>query len=566
MHKVGIEIPAGGRVGSAVFFFVFGAFILFFMFLMAKGFVKSACYTDWAPAEAALIQDNENTGNLRYTYVWQGKNYSGAYEVKSDSEKKHRSFALNGAALTCRLNPEKPQESVLFWSQPVGGILFLVSFMLVFSGVFFGLVCVVFSRKKRIAPWFTGFALFHLCYALFLYQVLARTPDDAFAAVHGMAKGVILLPSLILFLVSLFFLFARRKVKMKGSWALVLFPLPFLGVGLFMVWLCHSGIAKVEKRLSWVEVPAMIIDQNMKKQRSSDKNRSTTYRAQGTYRYTFEGKAYVGDSVDGTTGFDNVGSYQSKVAGMMKRAQKSGEGLTCRVNPANPSEAVLFNWVRPEMVAFQSVFIYSFPTVGVILLIFFILTFWRDVRAGRSGAWRIDNRPQAFALTAIGLADTFFFAWLVSRMMALPPEAVYGGAVPEWLKLLMVPGVIFVGVGMIWLWRIWPRRKVMFERTPGNFMAGSFTFPGASGEINEAVIFLEANVLNRQGRNAFRSTVWEEEKRETRIFCDGETVRVGFAFEVPSLSKNDLQWKLTLTLNQTERYQFHVEPDAWKAN
>ncbi len=556
-----VSPPGTSRVGPSVFFVIFGAFICFFMFMIAKDFTEPARYAQWLPAAATPVQNNQDADALHYTYVSQGKTFKG----KAAGEKARWARNQSGLKLVCRVNPQNPADSVLFWSLPVGKVLIGLSFMLAFSGFFFGFVCVFLFQGKRIAPWFTGLTLLHLGYALFIYQALANTPDDVCAARESLSKAWVILPSLVLFLISLFVWVTRRKIK--GKWAMLLFPLPFLAGGLFLAWLSLNTVAGVEKRLAWVEAPAKIIDQNVKSQRSSGKNKSTTYRVQGTFRYTFEGKEYIGDSIDGSNASDNVGAYHRDVAALMKRAQKAGKGLTCRVNPADPSEAVLFNWVRPEMIAFQALFVYTFPTIGVLLFFYFVLLFWRENRAAKTGAACIDNRPQALMLTVIGLADTLFFAWILSRMAAFPPEAIYGGGVPAWLNLAMAPGIGFMIGGFAWLWRGWPRRKVAFERAAGGFVAGSFVFPGAPGE--SAVIRLEAKKQEKRGRHSQYAVAWEEEQSENRIFCDGVNCRLGFTFQDPGEEREGLTWQLILTLTpapgKSERYRFYVVPEAPKA-
>lgn len=153
-----------------------------------------------------------------------------------------------------------------------------------------------------------------------------------------------------------------------GSWLfLMLFALPFGGVGVFMtVWMWRDVNRSREIQAKWIAVPAKIESAELKTSRGS--KGGTTYEAVGSFSYVYEGKSYHGEQVGLSGGFDNVGSFQQNVHREMKTALRSGRTMEVRVNPANPSEAVLKPEWRPEMTLFRALFGLVFGGFGLGML------------------------------------------------------------------------------------------------------------------------------------------------------------------------------------------------------
>jgi hypothetical protein len=147
---------------------------------------------------------------------------------------------------------------------------------------------------------------------------------------------------------------------------LMLFALPFaaVGVGMFVlvVW-TYLECAAVK---GWQEVPARIVRTKLEEHHDNDGGR--TYQATAEYRYEFGGQPYTGKRVSLHGGSDNVGSFQKKVHRELAGYQKSGRPFRCYVNPAKPSEAVLYRDLRWEMIAFYGLFVLAFGGVGFGLL------------------------------------------------------------------------------------------------------------------------------------------------------------------------------------------------------
>jgi hypothetical protein len=168
------------------------------------------------------------------------------------------------------------------------------------------------------------------------------------------------------------------KSTMAGG-CLSLFGLPFLGAGLFMTWLHFSGYVRWLDAQRWEEVPCSIESAELKVSRGDD---STTYKAEAVYSYAYGGRVYSGERVALSGGSDNVGSFQQDAHRELSRhlakpsrsveadpSAEPGPTFRCYVNPANPSEAVLYRDLRWQMQAFSAIFALTFPAVGAGLVV-----------------------------------------------------------------------------------------------------------------------------------------------------------------------------------------------------
>lgn len=150
-----------------------------------------------------------------------------------------------------------------------------------------------------------------------------------------------------------------------GGWIfLMLFSLPFAGVGIFMtVWLWKDVLESRRILSEWVSTPAVVLSAELKTSRTS--KGGTTYRATGEFSYQYEGRAYSSERVALSDEFDNIGDFQKRLNRRMKSAQQSGRKIDCFVNPAEPAQAVLDPSWRPEMTLFRAMFGITFGGVGL---------------------------------------------------------------------------------------------------------------------------------------------------------------------------------------------------------
>lgn len=154
----------------------------------------------------------------------------------------------------------------------------------------------------------------------------------------------------------------RKSSKELPGGCLALFGLPFLAAGLFMSGLYFSGYSKWWAARSWEEVPCWIESAELEVNRGDG---SDTYQATASYRYAYQGRTFRNDRVSFHRGGDNIGGFQRNAHRELSAYREGGRLFRCHVNPAAPSEAVLYRGLRWEMQALMAIFALTFPTVGV---------------------------------------------------------------------------------------------------------------------------------------------------------------------------------------------------------
>jgi hypothetical protein len=125
-----------------------------------------------------------------------------------------------------------------------------------------------------------------------------------------------------------------------GPLFLSLFGLPFLLAGLFVLYLGISEFLDNRRAGTWDEVPAEILAIELKT--SSGSKGGTTYRIDGQFQYTFGGKSFTSRRMVSSSGFSSDREYWQNLYDQANSAKQSGKTLPARVNPGNPSEALLF--------------------------------------------------------------------------------------------------------------------------------------------------------------------------------------------------------------------------------
>lgn len=159
--------------------------------------------------------------------------------------------------------------------------------------------------------------------------------------------------------------------KIKSRWKLMLFALPFAGVGIgFLFWSVLPTVMEARQMQHWQEGQAQLVKAGTDVRRGDD---STTYLAYATYRYEFEGKSYTGSRVAINSGADNIGDFQQQLGRNLERAYREGRPVSVYINPDNPAEAVLNRELRWGLLAFTLVFVLAFGGAGLGMLLYSLL-------------------------------------------------------------------------------------------------------------------------------------------------------------------------------------------------
>lgn len=239
--------------------------------------------------------------------------------------------------------------------------------------------------------------------------------------------------------------------RLGGVLVCLLFAIPFGGVGVFASWAIGKMLSDGWSAREWVRVRAQVDSADL---HASANRRSETYRAEGRYRYTFEGREYASErlGISPLGGSDNVGDWQEEIAARLDEARASGKPITVWVNPANPSEAAVDREIRWPMVVFLSPFAIAFGGIGVAALVaaFFVGRGGKDgperTAAGRRAARAARGRPNQMTLGGLWGFTLVWNAIAFPIAILAVPEIIEDG---EWVGLLVL---LFPLIGLLMLW------------------------------------------------------------------------------------------------------------------
>lgn len=338
----------------------------------------------------------------------------------------------------------------------------------------------------------------------------------------------------------------KRRASIAGSLFLALFALPFAAVGVFMTgWVWHDVLESRRVLSTWRVVPATVEAVELKTSRTS--KGGTTYQATATYAYTYDGNVYRGERVGLSGGFDNIGGYQRKTHRQLEAAQRTGRPVDCRVNPSDPSQAVLNAEWRPEMGLFHAVFGIVFGGVGLGLLSGGVLSVCADSRKARlkklnphePWLWREEwQTPAMQARLGSGLvAATAVLVWINLATWPLWSTVRTSWAAEGAFKWVLSGVLILVlVVSALCLRTIIHARKYRgalltinsLPLRPGQPVEVRLSLPQplAIGAVLKLTLVSERSVSTGRGkqRNTVRTKLWSHEQEEGGPLAPGQAV------------------------------------------
>lgn len=380
--------------------------------------------------------------------------------------------------------------------------------------------------------------------------------------------------------------------RQGGAGCLVLFGLVFAGFGsIFVVIFFLLPLMNAINAGGWVEVPCKILDSRVGESRDDD---GTTYRIEVRYEYHFRpgdlesdptAPRYESTRYDFMDGIYSSGR-NSKDAEVQRLA--IGTTTTCRVDPANPAEAVLIPGFPAGL--WFGLFTLIFPLVGLTLMIggFVGMRRARLRREGRlpmtGGASTLSSSPfpddRASAIDAPGPVELCsaqgrlgkvigigLFAliwngiiWTILGVAILP--GILSGGIFEWFPLLFLS--IFVVIGLFVIGAFFhallaltnPRLRLTVNRQtirPGDWLELEWECSGNPSRITTLTIALEG----RESATYRRGT---DTVTDTHVFArlplatleDGVAILSGRArFQIPAdamptfiATNNKFEWRL----------------------
>lgn len=208
--------------------------------------------------------------------------------------------------------------------------------------------------------------------------------------------------------------------KDRFSWPLFLFGLPFALLGLialgFAVWQL-SGHLRAQ---GWVEHPAVLESLGSHHAKTNSAIRSRSSRLEGSYRYTWEGRAYVGERI----AFSQVHAYglddwDEDIAAALG---EPGNTITIWVNPADPAESVVIRDMRWGEFGAYLLFVFGMGGGGAFFL-HGALTSHRP-------------RPPAKAKPPRVKLKTVIILWLLTPLFGMLAWMLWRDGHPVWAGLL----------------------------------------------------------------------------------------------------------------------------------
>lgn len=337
--------------------------------------------------------------------------------------------------------------------------------------------------------------------------------------------------------------------RMKGRWFMLLFSLPFAGVGAgFLLLSIIPSVMEWRQMQGWPQVDAQLHSAELVSSRGDD---STTYRVDARYSYEYGGQYYENERVGIMEGSDNIGDFHQIVAARLEEALRAGTPVPAWVNPANPADAVLNRDMRWGMLAFKGLFALLFGGVGFGLLVWTLLgkSTHVDHPDAASKPWLarrawVDNRILCSGKGGLWFVWIFALFWnAISApvLFAMPAEFAKGNH-------LILIALIFPVIGLFLL--VWAIRSTLSWRRFGQLAVVMDPFPGAIGgqvgghidvplpfdaqQIFAVTLKSMRSYVTGSGKNRSRkeSVLWQSEGvAHSESSMKGS--RLSFCFDVP---------------------------------
>lgn len=361
-----------------------------------------------------------------------------------------------------------------------------------------------------------------------------------------------------------------------GGGCLALFGLPFLLAGLAMTGWFYFNAVRWWQSQSWEEVPCTIVAAGL----TTSHGKSTTYRATATYRYWFAGHFYTSERVSISAGGDNISAFHQQVHQELSRyvpkpgSTEDPREFRCYVNPADPSEAMLYRTLRWQMQAFLTIFCLTFPAAGAGLVLSGLVA----MRTSRQRAcletsypaepwnWEPGAAAKMLPPSNQGVARALYFytAWAGLIISCLLATTYLSGAFTReptaWLLL------IFLGLWCLPAWfalRRWRLGRMVgklhfvpetLPAIPGTWFRGAITFQKPLPTAGLADLSLKCSKTSGQGKQSTTEEVWQHE--DSVPLSEGAMqIPVNLALPADALETiqdsstgGAIAWKLCLTL------------------
>ena len=341
---------------------------------------------------------------------------------------------------------------------------------------------------------------------------------------------------------------------MKGKSSLLLFGLPFLGLGLWMLWSASSLFLEAWQMNSWVQSPANLTRGGYETRRGGD---SPTYEAFAAYTYSIDGRSYQGNRVTLSSGSDNVGTYQQDIGDYLSKAASSGSSIQVYVDPKNASNSIIDPNVRWPLTGPKLMIMLLFCGIGLGLTIAsrrIPKPKDKTLPEYEHAPWLLNDSWQTAAITS-NAKQAMWLAWgfaafciLVSGPLVFP---VYQEVTEKQNHIALI-GLLFplVGIGLM----VSAIKRTLEWRSIGPAPIALDPFPGSigghvGGTIDLAIPFDASNeftltltnfhsYIKGSGKNKNRreDAIWQKNLVVSAVAGRKDTHLI-FRFDVPDQCK-----------------------------
>jgi len=359
---------------------------------------------------------------------------------------------------------------------------------------------------------------------------------------------------------------------MKGRIVLILFALPFFGVGVWMLLSVSGSFHDAWRMQSWVPWEAGLTRAGYETHQGDD---SDTYEAYAQYTYSFGGQNYTNDRVAIASGADNIGDYQRDLGRRLSASWSGREPITIYISPDDPSEAVIDRDLRWSLIGFKAIFLFLFGGVGLGLIIFaFRAPKEKDTSdpVYSTEPWRVNDEWQTSTVKSSS-KKTMYFTWGFAafwNLISAPLPFLIVNEVVDKQNYAALVGLLFPLVG-IWI-IVWAVRSTLEWRRFGPAPVMLDPFPGAIGghvggtvdvnlpyDAGTNIMLTLTNVhsyVSGSGKNRSRQekAKWQD-KQLAHSESGNKGTRLSFRFDVPEgLTESDADqsgddhhlWRLNL--------------------
>lgn len=263
---------------------------------------------------------------------------------------------------------------------------------------------------------------------------------------------------------------------MKNNFWLRLFALPFMAVGIWMLYSIGSNLADGARMSSWETVRGYVISGGYETSRGDD---SDTYKPYATYQYEYNGRTYEGTRVAISETSDNIGDFQQELGRKLSAAAGTNRPVDIYVNPDDPAESIVSREIRWGLIGFKLIFLITFGGAGTALMIYtFVARKEPDPTAYPDTPW-LANADWAENRIASGSKLTMYFSWgfavFWNAISSFIPFVTYEEVQKGNYLILVALLFPLVGIGLI----VWAIRSTVQWRKFGQSYLQLDPFPGS---------------------------------------------------------------------------------------